>query len=251
MSTQVFDFTGSQGHPLSGRLEIPATVPVGWAIFAHCFTCGKDSLAATRITRALAERGIGVLRFDFAGIGSSAGEFANFAGDLQDLIAAAQAMQDAGMAPTLMIGHSLGGAAVLSAAGRIASVRAVATIGAPSDLKHLLHHFDALKLAAIEAEGQAEVALGARTYLVRKSFIQEMRDGMLLADVAILKRSLLILHAPQDATVAIEHAAMLYAAAKHPKSFISLDDADHLLTRRADADYVASLIAGWASRYLS
>ena len=251
MGSQTFDFTGTGGHPLSGRLESPETAATGWAIFAHCFTCGKDSLAATRVTRALAARGVGVLRFDFAGLGSSGGRFADFAGDVGDICAAAQAMDAAGMPPSLLVGHSLGGAAVLAAAGHLPAIRAVATIGAPADLKHLLHQFDPEGLAAIAANGEAEVHLGGRPFAVRQGFIDELAAHDLQASIAQLRRPLLILHSPRDETVGIENAGRLYGAAKHPKSFISLDGADHLLTKRDDADFAATMIAAWSARYLA
>jgi putative redox protein len=248
-----FDFDGPRGYRLSGRLEEPDSTPRGWAILAHCFTCGKDSLASSRIARALAAEAVGVLRFDFAGLGSSGGTFADssFAADVEDLVAAGRAMAAAGEEPTLLIGHSLGGAAVLVAAGEMANVRAVATIGAPADVAHVLHHFDDASLAAIETDGEAEVLLAGRPFVVRKSFIDDLRRHDLAARIAALHRPLLVLHSPRDATVGIENASRIFAAAKHPKSFISLDDADHLLTKRADADYVAAMIATWASRYLA
>jgi fermentation-respiration switch protein FrsA (DUF1100 family) len=252
MAAQTFDFEGSGGYQLSGRLEQPDGVARGWAILAHCFTCGKDSLAATRITRALASHGVGVLRFDFAGLGSSGGDFADttFAADVKDLVAAGQAMAAAGKEPALLIGHSLGGAAVLMAAGEMPAVRAVATIAAPFDVAHILHQFDPASLDLIEANGEAEVRLAGRPFVVRKSFVEDARRHDLGARIAALRRPLLVLHGPHDATVDIDNAARIFGAAKHPKSFLSLDDADHLLTRRADADYVAEMITVWAARYL-
>lgn len=252
MAIQPFDFEGSAGHSLSGRLEHPPTPPRGWAIFAHCFTCGKDSLAAVRLSRALSLIGIGVLRVDFAGLGGSDGEFGSgtFAADVNDLVAAAQTMAAAGMAPSLLIGHSLGGAAVLGAAGAIDTVRAVATIGAPADVGHILRQFAPESVRRIEAEGEAQVDLGGRPFLFRRNFIDDAREQDLLAQVQELRRPLILLHAPGDMTVGIENATRIFHAARHPKSFVSLDDADHLLTRRADADYAAAVIAAWASRYL-
>jgi uncharacterized OsmC-like protein/fermentation-respiration switch protein FrsA (DUF1100 family) len=252
MASQSFEFQSARGYRLSGRIEQPETTPRGWAIFAHCFTCGKESLAAVRLARALALAGIGVLRFDFAGLGTSAGTFADgtFAGDVGDLVAAGAAMAAAGMAPALLVGHSLGGAAVLMAAGAMPTIKAIATIAAPSDVAHVLHQFDPESLRRIETDGEAEVSLANRPFIVRKGFIDDVRRHDLEAHIAALHRPLLILHAPRDATVGIENAARIFAAAKHPKSFISLDDADHLLTRRADADYAAMIISAWASRYL-
>lgn len=250
MPSQKFDFEGARGHVLSGRIEGPENAST-WAIFAHCFTCGKDSLAATRTTRALGQRNIGVLRFDFAGIGASEGAFGSstFAADVADLIAAGKAMADAGKTPSLLIGHSLGGAASLMAASAMPSVRAVVTIGAPYDLKHVLRLFDPVGLQTIEAEGAAEVKLGGRPFFVRKNLVDALRESELRSHIARMDRPLLVMHAPGDDTVSIDNATHIFAAAKHPKSFVSLDDADHLLTKARDADYVAELIAAWSSRY--
>jgi alpha-beta hydrolase superfamily lysophospholipase len=251
MASQVFDFEGAKGYRLSGRIEGPEA-PRAWAIFAHCFTCGKDSLAATRTTRALSTRGVGVLRFDFAGLGASQGKFGDstFAADVADLIAAGQAMTAAGKEPSLLIGHSLGGAASLMAAGMMPNIRAVVTIGAPYDLKHVLHQFDPAGLEKIEADGEAEVHLAGRPFFVRKDLVDALREHDLRSHIADLKRPLLVMHAPGDRTVQVENAAHIFTTAKHPKSFVSLDDADHLLTQRRDADYVAELITAWSSRYL-
>jgi len=251
MASHPFDFDGPQGYRLSGRLSQPER-PRGWALFAHCFTCGKDSLAAARVTRALAAQGTGVLRFDFAGLGASGGSFADssFAADVNDLIAAAQAMSAAGKPPSLLIGHSLGGAAALMAAGAMTSVRAVVTSAAPFDLTQVLHLFDAAGLKKVEDEGEAEVQLGGRPFVVRRTLIEGLRRHDLRERIAGLRRPLLVMHAPDDDTVRIANAAHIFAAARHPKSFVALDGADHLLTRRADADYVAGMISAWASRYL-
>ncbi|MEE4716979.1 alpha/beta hydrolase [Pseudomonas alliivorans] len=249
MPDQRFDFRGALGTVLSGRIERPQTTPRGWAIFAHCFTCGKESLAAARIARALALNGIGVLRFDFAGLGGSEGEFADstFAADVGDLIAAGRAMTEAGHPPSLLIGHSLGGAAALSAAAEMPSVQAVATIGAPADVKHTLHQFDNDALAQIETEGEAQLLLGGRPFTVRKSFVDDARQQNLEERIAQMDKPLLVLHAPGDNVVGINNASRIFLAARHPKSFVSLDDANHLLTRRADSDYAASVIAAWAA----
>jgi pimeloyl-ACP methyl ester carboxylesterase len=250
--SQSFEFQSPKEYRLSGRIEPPEGASRGWAILAHCFTCGKESLASARLARALAVAGIGVLRFDFAGLGMSGGTFAGatFASDVGDLVAAGTAMATAGMAPALLVGHSLGGAAVLAAAGDMPMIKAVATIAAPSDVAHVLHQFDPRSLKRIEADGEAEVSLANRPFIVRKAFIDDVRQHDLEARIAQLHRPLLVLHAPRDATVGIENAARIFAAARHPKSFVSLDDADHLLTRRADADYAAAIISAWASRYL-
>jgi putative redox protein len=253
MAVHVFDFEGPQGYRLSGRLTEPEGRLRGWAIFAHCFTCGKDSLAATHVTHALAEHGIGVLRFDFAGLGSSGGTFgdSSFAADVNDLIAAGHAMAEAGKAASLLIGHSLGGAASLMAVGDMPDVRAMVTIGAPFDIAQVLHLFDPAGLQRVEADGEAEVQLGGRPFVVRKSLVDGLRQHDLRGRIAALHRPLLVMHSPDDDTVNIDNAAHIFTAARHPKSFVSLDDADHLLTRREDADYVAGLITAWAARYLS
>jgi uncharacterized OsmC-like protein/alpha-beta hydrolase superfamily lysophospholipase len=252
MVNRIFAFESPRGYRLSGVLEAPVATVRGWAIFAHCFTCGKDSLAAARIARGLARAGIGVLRFDFAGVGASGGDFAasTFAADAGDLLAAGEAMVGAGMTPELLVGHSLGGSAALVAAGAMPTVRAVATLAAPADVAHVLHHFDADSLARIRTRGEAEVRLGERDFIVRQSFIDDLSRHDLKDAVADLHRAFLILHAPTDETVGIDNATTLFLAAKHPKSFISLDTADHLLTRPRDAEYAADAIAAWASRYI-
>lgn len=247
-----FDFTGAQGRQLSGRLELPTGRLHGWAIFAHCFTCGKDNVAAVRIARALAGAGIGVLRFDFTGLGDSEGVFArtSFSGNVDDLIAAAAAMEAAGMTPGLLVGHSLGGAAVLAAAGDLPSVKAVATLGAPFDISNVLRQFEPHALEEIAAQGEADVKLAGRPFRVGQGFIDDLRHQDLDARIAALHRPLLIMHAPLDDTVGSDHATRIFLAALHPKSFVSLDQADHLLSRKADADFAASMIATWSLRYL-
>lgn len=253
MTSQAFEFDGPRGYRLAGRLELPDGSPRGWAILAHCFTCGRDSLAATRLARALAGRGVGVLRFDFAGLGTSGGSFADttFAADVGDLVAAGEAMARDGKPASILIGHSLGGAAVLMAAGEMSEVRAVATLGAPAEISHILHQFDPASLQVIQTQGQAEVLLGGRPFVVRKSFVDDLAQHDLVSRIAHLRIPLLVLHSPLDETVGIDNAARIFAAAKHPKSFISMDNADHLLTRRADADYAAAMISTWADRYLA
>jgi len=252
LASKRFDFHSAGGYSLSGQLEIPDTTARGWAIFAHCFSCGKNSLAAARVSRALARIGIGVLRFDFAGLGASGGRFAatDFAADALDLIAAADAMRVAGFVPGLLVGHSLGGAAALVAAADIPSVHAVATIGAPADIAHVMEKWDSASLAAIHDKGEAQVLLGGRPFVVSKRFVDGLVNFDLGNRIAGLNRPLLILHSPRDEVVGIDHARRIFGLAQHPKSFISLDDADHLLTRQADADYVASMISTWAGRYL-
>ncbi|MEM5384852.1 alpha/beta hydrolase [Paraburkholderia phymatum] len=251
MTAPSFEFDGPRGYRLAGKLELPDREAHAWAILAHCFTCGKDSLAASRGARALAAHGIGVLRLGFAGPGNSGGTFADttFAADVDDLVAAGSAMARDGKSPSILVGHSLGGAAVLMAAGEMPDIRAVATLGAPFDTSHVLHQFDRRSLQTIETEGEAEVLLAGRPFVVRKSFVDDLAHHNLASRIAQLRIPLLVLHSPLDATVGIENAARIFAAAKHHKTFISLDNADHLLTRRADADYAAAMISKWASRY--
>lgn len=250
--TESVNFTGALGDSLAARIDYPAGKPRGYALFAHCFTCSKDLAAARRIASGLAERGIAVLRFDFTGLGHSEGEFANtsFASNVEDLIAAANHMRETMRAPEILVGHSLGGAAVLAAAGRIDEVKGVATIGAPSDPLHVIHNFGD-RVADIERDGEAEVELGGRSFRVRKSFIDDLKDHRLTDLVSKLRKDLLVFHAPRDETVGISNATDIFVAAKHPKSFVSLDKADHLLTRKSDSAYVAAVLSGWAERFLS
>jgi putative redox protein len=235
---------------MTARDSCPAP-PRAYALFAHCFTCSKDLFAAARIAEALAGRGIAVLRFDFTGLGASEGEFANtnFSSNTADLVAAANHLRVVRAAPALLVGHSLGGAAVLAAAGDIPEARAVVTIGAPADAAHVIRNF-AADVGRIEATGAAEVTLAGRKFTIRKQFLEDVEGARLRDRIQELKRPLLIFHAPRDGTVGIENAAAIYNAAKHPKSFISLDDADHLLRRPADAIYVAEVLAAWATRYI-
>lgn len=251
MPRERFTFTGHAGDPLSARLDLPDGPVLATALFAHCFTCGKDIAAARRIAGRLAAMGFAVLRFDFTGLGHSGGEFANttFTSNVADLVAAADALSARSLAPSLLIGHSLGGAAALRAAGRIASVRAVATIGAPFDPAHVIATFAAAR-ETIEQEGAAEVKLGARKVRIGQPFLEDVTEAKLAGAIATLGRALLVLHAPRDEVVGIDNATAIFRAAKHPKSFVTLDDADHLLTRRADAEYAAEVIATWAGRYL-
>ena len=252
MAGTTFTFVGGAGAPLSGRLEGPEGTPRGWAIFAHCFTCGKDSHAAVRISRALSRAGIGVLRFDFAGTGINGGmEGAlSFASDVEDLRAAAQAMAAAGMSPSLLVGHSLGGAAALIAATELPDVAAVATIGAPADLRHILRDFPASDLDAIRSEGEASVEIGGRPFVIRRSFLEAVERYDVETCIASLRRPVLIIHSPLDQVVGIDHASRLFVASRHPKSFLSLDTGDHLLTDIDDANYAAAMVAAWASRFL-
>jgi len=248
---EAFTFAGAAGQTLSGRLDMPAGRPRAAALFAHCFTCSKQSLAASRIAAALAARGIATLRFDFTGLGESGGDFAatTFASNVDDLVAAAAALAQRGLPPALLVGHSLGGAAAIAAAGRIEGVAAVATLAAPSEPGHVLKSLGA-DLARIESEGTAEVTLGGRRIRIGQALVADVAQDRLQATLGRLKAAVLVMHAPLDDVVGIEHATRLFLAARHPKSFVSLDRADHLLTRPEDALYAAEVIAAWASRYL-
>jgi uncharacterized OsmC-like protein/alpha/beta superfamily hydrolase len=249
-STRI-EFPGSQGDMLAARLDAPNGAVRGYALFAHCFTCSKDVFAASRIASALAAHGIATLRFDFTGLGASEGEFANtnFSSNVADLIAAANWLRENHAAPELLIGHSLGGAAVLAGAGDIAELKAVATIGAPADADHVVHNFHA-SLDTIESDGEATVSLAGREFTIKKQFLDDVRGTSLKERISALKPALIVFHAPLDQTVGIENASAIFSAARHPKSFISLDGADHLLSRRQDAVFVADVLAGWANRFL-
>ena len=249
--TERYDFTGSGGHTLAGRLDRPVGPPRAYALFAHCFTCSKDLAAASRIARALADRDIAVLRFDFTGLGHSEGEFANttFSSNVDDLVHAADALRRDFAAPRLLVGHSLGGAAVLAAASRIDEVAAVATIGAPADPVHVRRLF-AGRLDDIEATGEAEVELAGRRFRITRRFLEDIEGAALERAIGALGRALLVMHSPRDEVVGIDNASRIFMAAKHPRSFVSLDDADHLLTRPDDARYAAEVLAAWAGRFL-
>lgn len=249
--SQKISFTSTQGHELSALLDLPAGDVRAYAVFAHCFTCSKDVFAAARISSGLAELGIGVLRFDFTGLGASGGEFvnSNFSSNIDDLLSAIDFMRQNYKAPSILIGHSLGGAAVLAAAGEVPEAKAVATIGAPGDAAHVTKSFQA-DIERIEREGEAEVTLAGRRFPIRKQFLDDLEEHDLSAKIASLRKALLILHAPRDEVVGIENASKIFNAAKHPKSFVSLDDADHLLTKREDALYVARVLSAWAGRYM-
>ena len=250
-NSQNVTFAGHSGEQLAARLDLPEGPVRAYAVFAHCFTCSKDIFAASRISAALADTGIAVLRFDFTGLGASEGEFANtnFSSNVQDLVRAADFLREHFEAPGLLVGHSLGGAAVLAAAGEIPEARAVATIGAPADAAHVVHNF-AASTDEIERAGEAEVSLAGRKFRIRKQFLEDVEKHSLTERIARLRKALIVFHAPLDATVGIDNASQIFAAAKHPKSFVSLDHADHLLSRREDARFVASVLGAWASRYL-
>jgi putative redox protein len=251
MTTERITFPGHSGDTLSARLDLPDGPHLATALFAHCFTCSKDIPAARRIAARLASMGIAVLRFDFTGLGHSKGEFANttFTSNVDDLHAAAAYLTDRGMVPDLLIGHSLGGAAVLRAAGDMPGIKAVVTIGAPYDPEHVTHNFsDALD--DIKTVGRATVDLGGRPFTIGKGFVEDVKAQMLGPVIKGLKAALLVMHAPRDSVVGIDNATNIFAAARHPKSFVTLDDADHLITQTRDAEYAADVIAAWAGRYL-
>ncbi len=244
------EFPNAQGEQLAGALALPAGPNVrAVALFAHCFTCGKNSLAASRISRALSDLGIAVLRFDFTGLGNSQGDFGNtgFAANVEDLVAAADFLRDRYQAPALLIGHSLGGTAVLKAAGAIAEARAVVTIGSPASPAHVVAQFGT---GTAQPDDRLALSLGGREFSVRRDFAEGFAGQTVDAEIHNLRKALLVLHAPLDAVVGIDQASGIFGAARHPKSFVSLDSADHLLTNRQDADYVAATIAAWAHRYL-
>ena len=248
-----FEFENRNGEKLSGSLEQLSDGPSrGVALFAHCFSCGKNVLAATRVSRDLRDRGFTVLRFDFTGLGESEGDFAdtNFSTNVEDLRAAIDAMRQQNIAPEILIGHSLGGAAVLYLADEIKEVKLVATIGAPSEARHVVRLFDEPALQQIEESGQAQVSLGGRPFTIKKQFIDDVTETSVLKRLESSRKPLLICHSPTDNVVGIDNAEKIYHAAKHPKSFVSLDGADHLLSQKHDAEFVAAVIANWASRYL-
>ncbi|MEN8106797.1 MAG: bifunctional alpha/beta hydrolase/OsmC family protein [Pseudomonadota bacterium] len=251
MHSQNIRFTGALGDSLAACIDLPAGPPRAFALFAHCFTCSKDIYAATHISKALAGRGVAVLRLDFTGLGSSEGEFANtnFSSNVEDLVLAADWLREEFQAPRILIGHSLGGTAALVAAPQIPECVAVATIGAPSDPAHVALHFGNA-VAKIKDQGSVEVELAGRRFLIKKQFLDDIDGQKLPKLLGTLQQALLIMHAPGDTIVGIDNASTIYMAAQHPKSFISLDDADHLLTRREDADYVADVLTAWASRYI-
>ncbi|MEM7441752.1 MAG: alpha/beta fold hydrolase [Pseudomonadota bacterium] len=252
MPSEKLEFPGSQGHVLAARLDTPEGPIRAYALFAHCFTCGKDILAASRIAQALNAHGIAVLRFDFTGLGASEGEFANtnFSSNVGDLIKAVDYLRETREAPKILIGHSLGGAAILTAAGQVPEATAVATIGAPFDPGHVAHLFTESR-EEIEADGEAEVLLAGRRFCIQKQFLEDIERQAQDERIAKLRKALIVFHAPGDDTVSIDNAGHIFGAAKHPKSFVSLDDADHLLSKPADAAYVAGVLSAWADRYIT
>jgi putative redox protein len=246
-----FDFQNDRGQTLTGRLESPDRTPTAYAIFAHCFTCSKNAKAASRISKELAEHGIAVLRFDFTGLGNSDGDFANtnFSSNVADLVAAANSLAARHESPALIVGHSLGGTAALMAAALIDSVRAVATIGSPSEPAHVSHLFGD-HVAKIQSDGSATVSIGGRELTIEKHFLEDLQSHEAEKQLRGLRKPLIIFHSPIDDIVSIENARKLYEAARHPKSFIALDGADHMLSKTEDAEFVAATLAIWAERYL-
>lgn len=252
MRSRKVNFNNSQGELLAARIELPLDQhPHNFVLFAHCFTCNKNLTAVRNISRALTREGFGVMRFDFTGLGESEGDFAdtNFSGNVQDLVTAANYLKDEHLAPSILVGHSLGGAAVVFAAREIPSVKAIATIGSPSDPVHVTKNFEG-KLKEIENSGKAEVSLAGRPFTIKKQFVEDLHQQSASEVLARLKLPLLVMHSPQDETVSIENARAIYDGAFHPKSFISLDGADHLLTNAKDSRYVGSVLASWVQRYV-
>lgn len=250
MRSQKISFEGTSGDTLAAYVDQPDAEVRTYALFAHCFTCSKNLKPVKNISRTLTDRGIGVFRFDFTGLGESEGDFAdtNFSSNVEDLIAASQYMEEHYKAPEILIGHSLGGAAVLQAASKISDSKAVATIGAPSNPAHVKKNF-ALKLDEIESKGEATVTLAGRDFTIKKQFIDDLEASRMDNTIRNLDRALMIFHSPVDQTVGIDNAAHIYKLAQHPKSFVSLDDADHLLMDKEDSTYVAEVLASWAGRY--
>ncbi|WP_296948594.1 S9 family peptidase [uncultured Massilia sp.] len=251
MLTKRIDFEGPHGK-ISAKLDAPDGTPRAYGIFAHCFTCSKDVLAATRISQGLAALGVATLRFDFAGLGASAGDFAdtNFSSNVDDLVTAADFLRARFAAPRLLVGHSLGGAAVLAAAHRVPEAKAVATIAAPSDPHYVVNSLLSEHLDTIATQGEARVRLAGRNFNIRQHFVDDATRHRMHERIASLGRALLVMHAPQDDTVSMDNATRIFELAQHPKSFVSLDGIDHLVTGREDGAYVAGIIAAWSARYL-
>ena len=249
--TLSLSFPGARGTMLAARLDLPpAAAPIAYALFAHCFTCSKETKATTYVSAALAERGIAVLRFDFTGLGGSDGDFAgtNFSSNVEDLVSAADYLRQHYRAPAILVGHSLGGSAVLAAARRVPEAVAVATIGSPFDPAHVLHLIKDRE--AVERDGEAEVDIGGRPFRIRRQFLEDIAGSKLGDEVANMGKALLVMHSPRDSVVGVDNATRIFAAARHPRSFISLDPADHMLSRREDALYAGNILASWAARYL-
>lgn len=251
MEQRRVSFDNGEGHELVGVLHEPDAVPAAWVLFAHCFTCTKNVKAAVHISQALVEEGFAVLRFDFTGLGESDGEFVDttFSSNVHDLLAAAKYLEESHRAPSILVGHSLGGAAVLRAAARLDSVQAVATIAAPADPGHVRELLGD-QLERIREQGKGEVRLEGRSFTIGREFLEDLERNDWRDVIHGLRRPLLIFHSPVDRRVSIDNAQLIYESAMHPKSFVSLEDADHLLSRSADSRYVAAVLAAWATRYL-
>lgn len=251
MRTERLQFANANGESLSALIDFPLGKPNAFALFAHCFTCGKDNLAAKRIAERLAMNGIAVLRFDFTGLGTSEGDFADthFSSNVDDLVAAADYLRKTHQAPAILIGHSLGGCAALAAAHQVPEARCVVTIAAPSDPVHVANLFRE-QIETIKREGEVEVALAGRPFRIKRAFLNDVTERKLSECLATLRRALLVFHSPTDDLVGIDNASTIFTRAKHPKSFVSLDGADHLLSKKSDATYVANVIAAWAGRYI-
>lgn len=252
MPSKKVDFTGALGETLAARIDLPDDENIkAYALFAHCFTCSKDLKAVGNITRQLAEVGIATLRFDFTGLGESAGDFANtnFSSNIDDLVAACDFLTKEYEGPSILIGHSLGGAAVLQAAHRMKSVKAVATIGAPAEPEHVKKNFE-MNLDDIEKNGEAKVTLAGRPFTIKKQFVDDLERNRMKKSINELDRALIIFHSPIDNTVGIDNASKIFIAAKHPKNFISLDDADHLLHQKEDSEFVGKVLGTWAEKYI-
>lgn len=251
MPSEHITFSGHDGGQLAARLDMPEGPHLATAIFAHCFTCSKDIAAARRISQRLATMGLAVLRFDFTGLGHSEGEFSNtgFTSNIADIEAAAAWLEGRGMPASLLVGHSLGGAAMLKVASKIKGIKAVATLGAPFDPDHVTRNFGGA-LEQIRDAGEAEVDLGGRPFRITRAFVKDIEAASIGPELAKMRAALLVMHAPRDAIVGIDNATRIFMAARHPKSFVTLDDADHLISRASDAEYAADVIATWAKRYL-
>lgn len=245
------EFTGSQGETLSARLDKPEGEIKAYALFAHCFTCSKDIYAASKISQTLTNHGIAVFRFDFTGLGRSEGDFANtnFSSNVEDLVKAANFMKETLQAPKIIIGHSLGGSAVLASASQIPEAKAVVTLGSPADVAHVAHHFKDDRETIME-HGEAHICLAGRPFKIKRQFIEDIEGFKLQTHVRKLKKALLVMHAPMDETVGIENAAEIFGWARHPKSYVSLDDSDHLISKKEHAEYAGNVIAIWADRYI-
>jgi len=251
MKKQKIEFQGHHGNRLAGLLELPEEQPTAFALFAHCFTCGKDIASASRISRALVQKGFAVMRFDFTGLGSSDGDFenTNFSSNVEDLVSAAMYLESDWLPPSLLIGHSLGGTAVLKAAEKIPSVKGVVTLGSPAEADHVAKQFSC-EIDTIEKSGEAKVNLAGRPFTIKKQFLDDIKSQS-IDHIPRLNKALLVMHSPIDTVVSVNQAEKIYRAAKHPKSFVSLDQADHLLTNKNDAQYVGEVISAWSGRLMT